>query len=137
MAAGDAGGGVVMGEAVTVAGLGSRRGASAAEVIAAVEAARAALGAPRLDALATLPAKAGEAGIAEAARRLGLPLVIAAPAAAERLATRSAASQAATGAGSASEAAALGAAGPRGRLLGPRVVLGRVTCAIAVTEDSA
>lgn len=127
---------MVVGKAVTVAGLGSRRGVSAAEVIAAVEAARVASGAPRLDALATLPAKAMEPGFAAAARCLGLPLVIAEPAAGARLATRSAASQAATGTASASEAAALGAAGPRARLLGPRIVTGRVTCAIAVTEES-
>lgn len=117
-----------------VAGLGSRRGVTAAEVLAAVAAARAAFGAP-LDALATLPAKAAEPGIAEAARRLGLPLLVADAAPEDRLATRSEASRAATGAGSASEAAALGAAGPSARLLGPRIVAGRVTCAIAVAED--
>lgn len=125
---------MVVGEAVRVAGLGSRRGATAAEVVAAVEAALSAAGG-RLDALAVLPAKAAEPGIAEAARRLGLPLVIADAAPDDRLATRSAASRAATGAGSASEAAALGAAGPSARLLGPRIVAGRVTCAIAVTGE--
>ena len=135
VAAGDAGRAMVVGEAVRVAGLGSRRGVTGAEVLAAVAAARAAFGAPALDALAALPAKAGEAGFAEAARALGLPLVIAAPAADARLASGSAASRAATGAASASEAAALGAAGPSARLLGPRVVAGRVTCAIAVTEE--
>ena len=39
-----------------VAGLGSRRGVTGAEVLAAVAAARAAFGAPALDALAALPA---------------------------------------------------------------------------------
>lgn len=118
-----------------VAGIGSRRGVCAAEVIAAVEAARAACGAAP-EALAVLPAKAGEPGIAEAARRLGLALLVVEPADDARLATRSAASRAASGAGSASEAAALGAAGPTARLAGPRVVAGRVTCAIAVTGDA-
>jgi cobalt-precorrin 5A hydrolase len=122
---------MVLGEAVTVAGLGSRRGVSADEVVAAIEAARQAFGVARLDALAALPEKAGEPGIAAAARRLGLPLLVAEPAAADRLATRSAASTAATGSGSASEAAALGAAGPGARLLGARLLVGRVTCAIA------
>lgn len=124
-----------MGEAVTVAGIGSRRGVSAEEVIAAVNAARAASGGPALDALAVLRAKSDEAGIAAAARRLGLPLLIAEPVGNAACRTRSAASMAATGAASASEAAALGAAGSGARLLGPRVVLGRVTCAIAGTEE--
>jgi len=118
-------------ETMTVAGIGCRRGVAAEEVLAAVAAARAAHGAPRLDALATLPAKAGEPGIAAAARALGLPLVAAPAAGDARLLTRSRASAAATGTGSASEAAALGAAGPGARLLGPRLALGRVTCAIA------
>lgn len=122
-----------------VAGLGSQRGVTAAEVIAAVEAALPAAGGP-LDALAVLPAKASEPGIAEAARRLRLPLVIteaATEAATEaRLASHSDASIAATGAGSASEAAALGAAGPSARLLGPRIVTGRVTCAIAIAGEA-
>ncbi|MBB5224026.1 cobalt-precorrin 5A hydrolase [Amaricoccus macauensis] len=118
-----------------VAGLGSQRGVTAAEVIAAVEAALPAAGGP-LDALAVLPAKASEPGIAEAARRLRLPLVITEAATETRLASHSDASIAATGAGSASEAAALGAAGPSARLLGPRIVTGRVTCAIATTGEA-
>jgi cobalt-precorrin 5A hydrolase len=118
-----------VGEAMTVAGIGCRRGTSAEEILAAVAAAR---GLHALDALATIPAKRDEPGIAEAARRLGLPLVIADPAGTEdRLATRSAASLAATGTGSACEAAALAAAGPDARLLAPRHVAGRVTVAIA------
>lgn len=118
-----------------VAGIGSRRGVSAEEVIAAVEAAYRALGGGAPDALAALPAKAAEPGIADAARRLGVPLLVADPVAEDRLVTRSAASRAATGSACASEAAALGAAGAAGRLLGPRLVAGRVTCAIAETED--
>lgn len=122
--------------ALTVAGIGSRRGVTAGEVLAAVAAACAAVGAARPGALAALPGKAAEPGIAEAARRLGVPLLAPAPAAEGRLATRSAASLAATGSGSAAEAAALGASGPSARLLGPRVVAGRVTCAIAVAEEA-
>ncbi|MFT3973140.1 MAG: cobalamin biosynthesis protein [Amaricoccus sp.] len=125
---------MVLGEAVTVAGLGSRRGVALAEVLAAVAAARAACGGLRLDALATLPLKAAEPGLAAAARHLGLPLLIASPAGDDRLMTRSAASRAATGSGSAAEAAALGAAGPDARLVSPRLVLGRVTCAIATSR---
>ncbi len=117
---------------MTVAGLGCRRGVTAAEVLAAIDAARAAHGAPALDALATVPAKCDEPALTAAAAHLGLPLVIVAPADDGRLLTRTAASRAATGAGSASEAAALAAAGPEARLLGPRLVVGRVTCAIAI-----
>jgi len=124
-----------MGEAVTVAGLGCRRGVSVAAVLAAVEAAR---GGRRLDALATVQAKQGERALAEAARRLGLPLLVGAVADGDpRLISRSAASRAATGSRSASEAAALAAAGPAARLVGPRLALGPVTCAIAVGEDGA
>ena len=124
-----------MGEAVTVAGLGCRRGVSVAAVLAAVEAAR---GGRRLNALATVQAKQGERALAEAARRLGLPLLVGAVADGDpRLISRSAASRAATGSGSASEAAALAAAGPAARLVGPRLALGPVTCAIAVGEDGA
>jgi cobalt-precorrin 5A hydrolase len=123
---------MVLGEAVTVAGLGCRRGVTAAEVLDAIDAARAAHGGPALVALATLSAKRDEPALADVAGRLGLPLLIVAPGDDGRLRTRSAASRAATGAGSASEAAALAAAGPEARLLGPRLVVGRVTCALAV-----
>jgi cobalt-precorrin 5A hydrolase len=119
-----------VGEAMTVAGLGCRRGVSVEDVLAAVTAAR---GGRRLDALATVPTKAGEPALAAAARALELPLLVGAvPDGDPRLISRSAASEAATGIGSASEAAALAAAGPAARLLGPRLALGAVTCAIAV-----
>ena len=121
---------------MTIAGLGCRRGAGVEDALDAIAAACAAWGVVLLDALAVLPAKADEPGLAAAARRLGLPLLVVAPAADARLSTRSLASLAAIGAGSASEAAALGAAGPGARLLGPRLALGPVTCAIAVGEPS-
>ncbi|MBP7241027.1 MAG: cobalamin biosynthesis protein [Amaricoccus sp.] len=116
-----------------VAGIGCRRGVDAAEVIAAVAAARAAHAAIALDTLATL--KRDEPALAEAALRLGLPLLVVAPVDDARLLTRSDASRAATGAGSASEAAALAAAGAGARLLGPRLAVGRVTCAIATRDE--
>ena len=135
LAAGDAGDAMGLGEAVRVAGIGCRRGVTVAEVLAALDAACGARGVS-VDALAVLPGKRGEAALGEAAARRGLPLRIAEGAVApERLATRSAASLAATGTGSASEAAALAVAGPAARLLGPRLVVGRVTCAIAVGRD--
>jgi len=114
---------------MTVAGIGCRRGVDAAEVLAAVTAARAAHAVAGLDALATV--KRDEPALAEAAERLALPLLIVAAGDDARLLTQSAASRAVTGTGSASEAAALAAAGPGARLLGPRLAVGRVTCAIA------
>ena len=147
-----------------VAGIGFRKGVSASEVVAAVEAALGALGfaTPALEhtcgyasknplrpgsastplplhALATAAFKAGEPGITAAADALGLPLLTIAGhelrSASARCITRSAASLAATGIASVSEASALAAAGEGARLLGPRVTTGNVTCAIAQTKD--
>lgn len=118
-----------------IAGIGCGKGVSADEVVAAVDAGLLAHGLGRdwLDALATVPHRGGEPGIGAAARVLGLPLLVAQKAALDaalpRLLTHSPASLEATGLGSAAEAAALAASG--GRLLGPRVAAGRVTCAIA------
>jgi len=120
-----------------VAGIGCRKGASAAEIVAAIEAAAAAQGVERqaIAALAVIDLKREEPGIAEAARLLGLGVTIIDANSARLLAgetpTVSAASLAATGTGSASEAAALAAAGPGGRLIGPRTVHSRTTCALA------
>jgi cobalt-precorrin 5A hydrolase len=101
---------------------------SAEEVMAAVAAAGGA------DVMAVVRAKAGEPGVVAAAALSGMPLRVAEGRVDRgRLLTQSAASVAAVGVGSASEAAALAVAGPEGRLLGPRVVVGRVTCAVAVT----
>lgn len=120
-----------LGQGVRVAGIGCRAGVSVAEVLAAVEAA----GGGGLDALAVVEAKCDEAALIGAAAVLGLPLRVAGPVAEERLLTHSPASLAAVGVGSASEAAALSVAGPGARLLGPRVVVGRVTCAVAVSGE--
>lgn len=116
-----------------VAGIGCRRGASAEEVLAALDAALAATarGRQELARLATIPLKAGEAGIAEAARRLGLALLIVTDAAGFDLPTESRRSRAATGLGSVAEAAALAGGGPGARLLAPRSSTGRATCALA------
>ena len=61
-----------------VAGIGSRKGVSAADVLAAIDAALAAHGLLRdaLTALATTTFKQNEAGIFEAAEALGLDLVV-------------------------------------------------------------
>lgn len=123
-----------------VAGIGSRTGVSAAQVIAAVDAALQAHGLERarLAMLATARMKQDEAGIIAASGTMGLPLVLVDDgvlAGMETL-TRSQASMAAAGAPSVSEAAALAAAGEGARLAGPRTALGPVTCAIAFGDDA-
>jgi cobalt-precorrin 5A hydrolase len=126
------------GKAVIVAGIGSRRGVSAAEVVAAVEAALEAHGLERnaLSLLATARMKKDEAGIIAAGGTIGLPLVLVdddvLAEMSSRTITRSGASLAAAGTPSVSEAAALAAAGEGARLAGPRTAVGRVTCAIAI-----
>lgn len=123
-----------------VAGLGSRRGATQAQVLAAIEAALAAHGLTRgdLDRLATVQLKGDEAGLRAAAAALGLELaVVGQPSledVADRTLTASKLSAAHAGTPSVSEASALFAAGQGSRLLGPRLVVGPVTCAIAVAE---
>ena len=120
-----------------VAGLGCRKGVTETEVLAGIRAVLAAHAVEPgdVEALAVPEQKSGEAGIHEAARALGLTvLVIGRPAleaAASRTLTSSMRSLAATGAPSASEAAALAAIGPAGTLLGPRIATGSVTCALA------
>ncbi len=121
------------------AGFGARKGVTHDAVLAALDAALAAhsLTRDRLDALATLPRKRDEPGLTDAAKALGLQLSIAdenaLQAAATHCLTRSEQARSATGLPSASEAAALAVCGPAGRLLGPRLTLDGVTCAIATT----
>ncbi|MER2534630.1 MAG: cobalamin biosynthesis protein [Rhizobiaceae bacterium] len=130
---------MVVEEAVIVAGIGSRKGVGAAEVRRALDAALAAHGLEpsAVAALATTPFKADEAGIFEAGKAMGIPVRIVEPAAVEirpdrqSTLTRSALSLSLAGTPSVSESAALAAAGPGARLLGPRIVMGRVTCALA------
>jgi len=126
-----------VGEAVIVAGIGCRRGASAADVAAVINAAlaHAALTPDALDAIATSQAKGSEPGIVAAAASFGLPLILVPQAdlaaADARTATRSERVLALTGAASVAEAAALAAGGPQARLLAPRIALGPATCALA------
>lgn len=131
-----------LGEAVIVAGIGSRKGVSAAEVVAAVEAALKAHGLERsaLRMLATARMKQDEAGIVAASATMNLPLVLVGEEALAEVSpgtiTTSDASLSAAGAPSVSEAAALAAAGVGARLAGPRMAVGPVTCAIAFGEDA-
>jgi cobalt-precorrin 5A hydrolase len=141
MAIGDAGDAMGLGEAVIVAGIGCRKGASAAQVDAAIENALERAGRPlaRLDLMATAEGKREEAGIAEAASARGLKLILVAQAdleiAAARGATWSQRVLALAGVPSVAEAAALAAGGPRARLILPRIVIGPVTCALASAEE--
>ena len=118
-------------------GIGCRRGSGADAIRAAIDdaLARAGLSLAEIDALAAPAFKAGEAGIAEAAAALGLPLR---PVGRDLLeeaqplcVTRSPAAETATGLGAVSEAAALAAAGRGAMLVLPRIARDGVTCAVA------
>jgi len=141
MAVRHAGDAMGVGEAVIVAGIGCRKGASAAQIDAAIEAALQRAGRPlaRLDLMATAESKRAEEGIAAAASARGLRLVFVDQAeleiASARGATWSSRVLALAGVPSVAEAAALAAAGPRARLILPRIVVGPVTCALASTEE--
>jgi cobalt-precorrin 5A hydrolase len=123
-----------------VAGVGCRRGAPAPDIETAIRAAlaRAGVGADALDAIATAQAKGAEAGIAAAAEKLGVRVVLVPDAelkaASARTTTRSERALALTGVPSVAEAAALAAAGPSAHLVSPRLVIGSATCALAATE---
>lgn len=124
-----------------VAGIGSKRGVSVDEVLAAFDAAleRVALARDDVALIAAPAVKGGEAGISEAAAKLGLPLVLVPQtqleAASNRTQTRSERVIALLRVPSAAETAALAAAGATARLLGPRLALGPVTCALARREE--
>jgi cobalt-precorrin 5A hydrolase len=129
-------------QAMMVAGVGCKAGASAGEIESAIAAALAVAGlsTDKLSALATSSAKGDEPGIAAAATARGLKLVMVPQrdleAAGARVVTRSERVLALMGVPSVAEAAALAAAGPASRLLGPRVAVGPATCALAVSGDA-
>lgn len=124
-----------------VAGIGSRKDVTAGDVRAAIDAALAARGVAlsALSALATAEAKREEAGIFNAGRELALPVIVVADDALRATGTLSHSdlSQSRAGTPSVSEASALVAAGKDAKLLGPRTVLGPVTCAIAIGGGAA
>jgi cobalt-precorrin 5A hydrolase len=129
-----------VGEAMIVAGIGCRKGISAADVQAAIDAAllQTLLASRRLSLIAAPAIKGTEAGIRDAAAARGLRLMLipqsALEAASPRTLTRSAHSMAALSVHSVAEAAALAGAGPNAHLLAPRVAVGPVTCALAEGE---
>lgn len=129
--------------AAYAAGIGARRGVAAKEIVDLVR--RAAeqnhVDASRLT-LCTLESKAGESGLHEAARELGVEIIFlplellrarkgAAP-------THSPRVQAMFGVGSVAEAAALVGAGAGSRLIAPRIATPHAACALAISaEESA
>jgi len=121
-----------------VAGIGSRKGVTASDVRAAIETALEAhgLAMTALSALATGEIKRDEQAIFLAGRDLDLPVLVisddALQAVSSSTISRSEVSHAQAGTPSVSEASALAAAGRGAELLGPRTVLGSVTCAIAL-----
>jgi cobalt-precorrin 5A hydrolase len=122
-----------LGQTVVVAGIGCRSGVSAEQVESALAAA---LGPGRsLSVIATPTAKGHEPGIIAAAAARGVPLVLISQAdleaASQATLTRSDHSMSAMNVHSVAEAAALAGAGPQSRLLGPRIAVGPVTCALA------
>lgn len=118
-----------------VAGIGCRRGSTADDVQDAVLAALRQAGRCGIDLMATIPRRADEPGLREAAQALGTALAVPEDAAlrdaAPHCLTRSAHALALTGLPSVAECAALAGAGLGARLLGPRLALGGVTCALA------
>jgi cobalt-precorrin 5A hydrolase len=121
-------------------GIGCKRGCSSEVIVALVERAIAAAscaGAPT--ALFTHESKKSEAGLANAAKALGLPLVFlegqVLRQASLRAATNSPRVMAMFGLPSIAEAAALAGAGPSSILLVARMSDGRASCAIAGKKE--
>jgi cobalt-precorrin 5A hydrolase len=121
-----------------IAGVGCRRGTSAAAIETAIAAAlaQAGLASNGLDVLATAEFKSHEPGIAAAAAARGVPLIYVARADLARAggrATHSRRVAGLVGVGSVAEAAALAAGGPAARLVVRRIAIGPATCALAET----
>jgi cobalt-precorrin 5A hydrolase len=131
-----------LGQALMVAGIGCRSGATAEQVESALVAALApVLSRGRaLSLIATPAAKGHEPGIVAAAAFRGIPVVLISQAELEaanpRTLTHSGRSMAAMNVHSVAEAAALAGGGPTARLLGPRIAIGPVTCALAEGADT-
>ena len=123
-----------------VAGIGCRSGVDAAEVEAAIAAAllENSLTENELGLIAIPSSKAQESGVVAAAATRRIPIALisqpALEAVSELVITRSARAMAAMNVNSVAEAAALAGAGAHSRLLGPRVAVGPVTCALAEGE---
>ena len=126
-----------------VAGIGCKRGTTAQEIDAAIDAALAETNetGDALALIATSDGKGAETGIIEAAAARGIQLVLVKPAALEAAGPRTQSSSPRVkelfGIPSVAEAAALAAAGPEAALLVPRLIIGPATCALAGLKDGA
>jgi cobalt-precorrin 5A hydrolase len=125
---------------IVAIGIGCRAGVASETIAALARRALEEAGAPEGERrMFTLAAKAGEPGLIEAARVVGVtltPLPLAAlNAQAERILSPSIAARARFGAPNIAEAAALAGAGEGGRLLGPRLAADGATCAIALSRE--
>jgi cobalt-precorrin 5A hydrolase len=126
-------------KAAVAIGIGCKRGCSSEAIVALVERAIAAACAGAPAGLFTHEAKKSEAGLANAAKALGLPLVFldgqVLRQASLRAATNSPRVMAMFGLPSIAEAAALAGAGPSSVLLVARMSGGGASCAIAGEKD--
>jgi cobalt-precorrin 5A hydrolase len=117
-----------------IAGIGCRRNCSTDDILSVVGRASAETG-MLVNVLAAPVFKAGEAALQEAARQLGVPLIlidaVALSSAQERCVTRSLRAEQAIGVASVAEGCALAAAGIGGRLLLVRIAGHTATCALA------
>jgi cobalt-precorrin 5A hydrolase len=131
---------MAVGEAMMVAGIGCRRGASAEaiETVIATALARAGVARGTLAAIATPAAKHDEPGITEAAAALGVTLILVTQddleSAGSRVETRSQRVMELMNVPCVAEAAALAAGGPAARLVLARIAIGPATCALARAE---
>ncbi|WP_245270958.1 cobalamin biosynthesis protein [Beijerinckia mobilis] len=133
-----------MADGMIAIGIGCRIGCPAEDIAALVRACL--IGENRKPiGLFTIAEKAGEAGLIEAAQRLGLPLTFLDPAqlaeVAPKAITRSARVEALYGLPSIAETAALAGIGLAGagldaHLLGPRIAEGGATCALAAAANA-
>jgi cobalt-precorrin 5A hydrolase len=127
---------------IVAIGVGCQAGVAGEAIAALARRALEEAGAPEGEiCMFTLAAKAGEPGLIEAARLLGVALMAlplaALSAQSERILTPSALAQTRFGAPNIAEAAALAGAGQGGRLLGPRLAADGATCAIALSPELA
>jgi cobalt-precorrin 5A hydrolase len=117
-----------------VAGIGCRRDCPTEDVLAVVREACLVSG-RAVRALAAPEFKQNETGLHDAARVLGVPLILVSAgdlaAAQPRCVTRSERAERAIGAGSVAEGSALAAAGAGSQLILPRIAGARATCALA------
>ena len=120
-------------------GLGCRKGVSGEVIASLVREALAGIEQPGAAALFTVDAKRREAGLAQAALALAMPLHFvtqeALAAVADKAQTRSPRVESLFGVPSVAETAALAGAGPGAVLILPRIARENVTCAIARAQQ--